>query len=139
MHHEFLSLGLLAVLSIVYLETRACAPIAKAVGAGRSPSPVSREKLNAVIAGCSIGLTGVMVTAGLGEGRLLSDIAGIAAALSLFHAAIHATTYHLLLRRLQSGGAVPAGMIDPFLDPRRLSHFDMAAYWAAVFALLAQA
>jgi hypothetical protein len=139
MFHGSLSLGLLAVLAVVYLDTHAREPLARAVGAGWSPSPVSRGRMNAFAAGCSIGLTGVLMMAATGQGRLLSEIAAFAAALSLFHAAIHAATYHLLLRRLQSGGRAPARTIDQFLDPRRLSYFDLAAYWAAVFALLARA
>jgi hypothetical protein len=71
-----------------------------------------------------------------GGGPEWSGIAEVAAALSLFNAAVHATTYHLLLRRAQIGQIVPASVVDQFLDPWRLSYLDMAVYWAAIFVIV---
>ena len=139
MLHDLLAVGLLVALGGVYLDTHARGPIAQAVGAGWSPSAARRAKLNGVMAGSSIGLTGLLLMAARANGRLLPDIAELAATLSLFHATIHAATYHLLLRRLQTGGHVPSPTIDQFLDPRRLSYLDLAAYWAAICALVLRA
>jgi hypothetical protein len=139
MLHDFLAVGLLVALATVYLDTHARDPIVLAVGADWSPSAARRRKINGIMAGCSIGLTGLLFMAAAENGRLVAEIAEFAAALSLFHAAIHAATYHLLLRRLQAGGRAPARTIDQFLDPRRFSYLDMAAYWAGVFALIERA
>jgi hypothetical protein len=139
MLRDVLAVGLLLALASVYLDTHARHPIAQAVGQAWSPSAASRSKINAIMAGCSICLTGLLFLAAARDGRLVSDLAEFAAALSLFHAAIHAATYHLLLRRLHAGGRVPSRTIDQFLDPRRLSYFDMAAYWALIFALFERA
>jgi hypothetical protein len=123
----------------VYMDTYARDPIARAVGQSWSPSAVDRGKMNILMAGCSIGLTGLLFMAAAKDGRLVSELAEFAAALSLFHAAIHAATYHLLLRHLQAGGRAPSRTIDQFLDRRRLSYLDLAAYWAFIFALIERA
>jgi hypothetical protein len=139
MHHDVLAVGLLVALASVYLDTHARGPIVQAVGVGWSPSAARRGKMNGIMAGSSIGLTGMLFMAAAADGRLVSELAEFAAALSLFHAAIHAAIYHLLLRRLQTGGHAPSPTIDQFLDRRRLSYLDVAAYWAAIFALIERA
>ena len=137
MHLHLLAVGLLVALAAVYWDTHARGPIIQAGGVAWSPSAARRGKMNGVVAGTSIGLTVSLIMAALADGRIVPELTEFAAALSLFHAAIHATTYHLLLRRLQTGGDVPSPTLDQFLDPRRLSYLDMAAYWAAIFALFA--
>ncbi len=139
MLRDVLAVGLLLALASVYLDTHAREPIAQTVGRAWSPSAASRKKTNAIMAGCSIGLTGLLFMAAAKDGRLVSELAEFAAALSLFHAAIHAATYHLLLRRLHAGGRAPSRTIDQFLDRRRLSYLDLAAYWAFIFALFERA
>ena len=138
MRHAFLSLGLLVILTSVYLDTQGRGAIAAAVGAKWSPSAILRAKLNGVFAGCSTALTIVLLMVLAENPELAPDVAVFAAALSLFHAAVHVATYHLLLRRLQAGGTAPSRTIDQFLDPRRLSYLDMAFYWAVVFALVSR-
>jgi hypothetical protein len=139
MLRDVLAVGLLMALAGVYMDTYARDPIARAVGQSWSPSAVDRGKMNILMAGCSIGLTGLLFMAAAKDGRLVSELAEFAAALSLFHAAIHAATYHLLLRQLQAGGRAPSRTIDQFLDRRRLSYLDLAAYWAFIFALIERA
>jgi hypothetical protein len=139
MLRDVLAVGLLMALAGVYMDTYARDPIARAVGQSWSPSAVDRGKMNILMAGCSIGLTGLLFMAAAKDGRLVSELAEFAAALSLFHAAIHAATYHLLLRQLQAGGRAPSRTIDQFLDRRRLSYLDLAAYWTFIFALIERA
>ena len=136
MPHGLLSVGLLTVLVSVYLETHAREPIVRALGAAWSPKPAVRNRINGTIAGCSIALTGLLFMAAAARGGLIRELAMLAAALAFFHATIHVATYRLMLRCLKTGQRVPSRTIDQFLDPRRLSYMDMAAYWAGIFAVM---
>ncbi len=135
MLHGFLSAALPLALTSVYLDTHARGPMARAAGRAWVPCVATRRRMNGVIGCCTLSLTALLFMAAAQNGPV-SGIAEVAAALSLFNAAVHASTYHLLLRRAQIGQIAPAAVVDQFLDPWRLSYLDMAVYWAAIFVIV---
>jgi hypothetical protein len=135
MLHGFLSVALPAVLTAVYLDTCAREPIARAAGRAWVPSAMIRRRMNGIVGGCSLALTALLFMAAAQKGSV-SAIAEVTAALSLFNAAVHVSSYHLLLRRAQIGQGAPMPILDQFLDPWRLNYLDIAVYWAAVFVIV---
>jgi hypothetical protein len=138
MRHSTLPLLLLLMLISVYVHTRARDSFAAAVGSSWSPSAPLRRRMNVVVAGLSALLTLFLAMTFIEDPVSHRALADFAAGMSVFHAAIHSIMYRLLRVRFRLGMRTLPDVLALYLDPRRISYFDMAVYWAVVFIVLDQ-